>query len=62
MITKDTRLTEFLEKNENVEKLFERYGMYCIGCPGIVQGTVEEAANAHDVNLDELLDEINKII
>lgn len=62
MISKDTRLTEFLERNEDIKKLFERYGMFCIGCPGIVQGTVEEAANAHDVDIDELLDEINKII
>ena len=62
MVFKETRLTEIINKNEDIEKIFERYGLLCMGCPGMVQGTVEEAANAHDIDLDELLECINRFI
>jgi hybrid cluster-associated redox disulfide protein len=34
--------------------------MACLGCPGGSLETLEEAAEAHSVSLEKLLEELNK--
>ena len=59
-ITEDMMVSEILDLNENLDTVFHRHGMYCLGCPGATQETLQDAAEAHDVNLQALLEDLNK--
>jgi len=59
-ITKKISFSELLEKYpESVEVLMES-GMHCIGCPMAMQESLEEGAMAHGLDVDELIEKINK--
>ena len=61
-ITKDMGFLELLEKFPEVaEDLFET-GMHCVGCPMAMQETLEQGALAHGVDVDELVEKLNKKI
>jgi hybrid cluster-associated redox disulfide protein len=36
------------------------FGMGCVGCPSAQGETIGEAATVHGLNLDDLLDALNK--
>ncbi|MDR1940555.1 MAG: DUF1858 domain-containing protein [Clostridiales bacterium] len=61
MVTKDMLIADAL-KQGNVQKMAEvlqGYGMHCFGC-AIARGeTVEQAANVHGVDVDEMLSALN---
>lgn len=59
MITKDMRIVEVLEIKPETARVFGSYGMGCIHCLLAHQETVEEAAAAHGVDLDEMLAQLN---
>lgn len=59
-ITRDMLIGEILrEKPESVETLL-RFGMGCIGCPSSQMESLEQAAMVHGVDLEKLLEELNK--
>jgi len=60
MITADTLIIDVLGMNENAEEILVNCGMHCIGCAIAHQETVGEAAAVHGINLDDLLDALNK--
>ena len=60
MYTGKTKLAEVLDQNDEIKNIFAEYNMFCEGCPGAVNGTLEEAAEAHDVRLEELLEKLNR--
>ena len=59
-ITKGMFFSELLEQPELIEVLMES-GMHCIGCPMSGGETIEEGAVAHGIDVDELVDKINKL-
>ena len=59
-ITEEMLVSEILDLNENLDTVFHRHGMYCLGCPGAMQETLQEAAEAHDADLKALLEDLNK--
>lgn len=59
MITKDMRIVDVLEVKPEAASVFGRYGMGCIHCLMAHQETVEEAAAAHGVDLEEMLALLN---
>ena len=59
-IKEDMMVSEILDLNENLDTVFHRHGMYCLGCPGAVQETLQEAAEAHDVDIKKLLEDLNQ--
>lgn len=59
MITKDMRIVDVLEVKPQAANVFGRYGMGCIHCLMAHRETVEEAAAAHGVDLDEMLAQLN---
>lgn len=62
-ITSDMLLADVLEQGDQ-EKLTDvllSFGMHCIGCALAHGETVEEAAMVHGIDLDELLQELNKV-
>ncbi|MBT3397798.1 DUF1858 domain-containing protein [archaeon] len=59
-IHKEMTFAELIHANPAAaEKLAER-GMFCGGCPMAQLETIERGAEAHGVDVDELLAELNK--
>ena len=50
MITKDMTKAE----------IFMDFGMLCVGCPSAQGESIEEAALGHGIDLDALLEALNK--
>ncbi|MDR3645404.1 MAG: DUF1858 domain-containing protein [Clostridia bacterium] len=60
MITKEMSLTEIVEQYpESVEVLFS-HGMHCIGCIASQFENLEQAADAHGIDVDALVEDLNK--
>lgn len=60
MINEKMTIGEIIRnKPEALEKLMA-FGMGCVGCPSAQMETLEEAAAVHGLNLEALLEELNK--
>ena len=59
IITKDTLIIDVVEANENAPEILLSYGMHCLGCAIAHGETVEQAAAAHGIDLEELLASLN---
>lgn len=60
MITKDLTIGEVLRVKENAAQVLMNFGMGCIGCPSSQAESIEDAARVHGLNLEELLEALNK--
>ena len=60
MITKDMTIGEVVRIKENAHQILMSFGMGCIGCPSAQAETIEDAAKVHGLNLQDLLDALNK--
>lgn len=57
---KDTKIGEIIEvAPEKVEILLES-GMHCIGCPASQMETLEQGAQVHGVDVEVLVEALNK--
>jgi len=59
-ITADTLIADVLQINENAGQILTDFGMHCLGCAIAHQETVGEAVIAHGIDLDKLLEALNK--
>ena len=60
MITKDMTIGEIIKLNASKADILMNFGMGCVGCPSAQAETIEEAAMVHGLNLEELLEALNK--
>ncbi|GAB6169819.1 DUF1858 domain-containing protein [Clostridium carnis] len=60
MITRDMTIGEVIRIKESAVEVLMSFGMGCVGCPSAQAESIEEAANVHGLNLDELLEALNK--
>lgn len=60
-VTKDMFICQVLEMHKDMEQVFAKYDLNCVGCPGGAGETISEAAEGHNVNLEKLLNEINEL-
>lgn len=60
MITKDMTIGEVVRIKENAAEILMSFGMGCIGCPSAQAESVEDAAKVHGLNLESLLEALNK--
>ena len=56
---KDMTLMEVLNINPQARNILMGFGMHCFGCPMSQMETLEEAAIAHEIDLDYLLSTLN---
>lgn len=60
VITKDTLIEESLEINPNAGEILLEYGMHCLGCAIAHGESIESAAEVHGIDLDKLLEDLNR--
>lgn len=58
---KDMTIKEALEVDPKSAEIFFSHGMHCIGCPTASAERIEEAAIAHGIDVDSLLDHLNAL-
>lgn len=59
-IKKDMTIGELIEKApEKVDILLEA-GMHCLGCPASAGETIEEACEVHGIDVNEIIEKLNK--
>ena len=61
-ISKDMRIGELLNVDQNIAVILMRAGMHCIGCPSAQGETLEEAAMVHGMDADLLVQQINDFL
>ena len=60
MIEKTMTIGELLEKAPDKTDILLQAGMHCIGCPASLMETIEEACEVHGIDVDSLIEELNK--
>lgn len=61
MFTKDSKIIDVLRQHPETAEVFERFGMGCIGCMGMISETIENGAKMHQISIEMLLNELNII-
>ena len=62
LITKEMSIAETISKYPETIPALMKAGMHCIGCPMAMQETLEEGLSAHGLEVDEVIDGLNKIV
>lgn len=60
MIEKTMKIGEFCEKYPEKVDILLGAGMHCLGCPASQAETLEEACEVHGIDIEDLLNELNK--
>ena len=58
--SKDSNLSEIIEKAPEKIDILLAAGMHCIGCMASQFETLEEACMVHGIDVEELVEELNK--
>ena len=59
-IEKTMKINEILEQAPEKADLLLQAGMHCLGCMAAAEETLEEACMVHGIDVDELVEELNK--
>jgi len=59
-ISKDITIAKLLEQKPDVAAILMGHGMHCLGCSIAHGETIEQAAQVHGLEIDKLMEEINK--
>ena len=59
-ITKNMTVAKVLELDISLADVFMGFGMFCIFCHLSEEETIEEACQAHEVDMDLLLQKLNE--
>ena len=61
-VTKESILGDILDYDVGTAKYFMEIGMHCLGCPASRGESLEMACEIHGVDVDELVEELNKYL
>ncbi|MBN7773311.1 DUF1858 domain-containing protein [Clostridium aminobutyricum] len=61
-ITKDMTIGEVVRNHREAVGVLMEFGMGCVGCPSAQAETLEEAASVHGIDLDKLIENLNKAV
>lgn len=59
-ITKDMLISDILEKHPDAAGILVKHGMGCLGCPSAQFESLEQAAMVHGMDVEKLLEDLNK--
>jgi len=57
-LTKDTKIGELLDVAPDMAQVLSEMGMHCVGCPSSRGETLEQAAAVHDMDVDDLVEDL----
>lgn len=57
-VTKNTTIGELLQLDPDIANVLTGIGMHCIGCPSSQRETIEQAADVHGLDADDLIEDI----
>ncbi|MBN2220872.1 MAG: DUF1858 domain-containing protein [Vallitaleaceae bacterium] len=60
MITKDMLIGEILDKKQGAASVLMANGMGCLGCPSSQMESLEQAAEIHGLNIEDLIEQLNR--
>lgn len=58
-ISAEMTIAQIIKASSSARKIFMRHGMYCIGCAIGESESLADAAEMHQVDLEEILAELN---
>ncbi len=61
-ITQDMKIEEILKKHPETLSVFAKHGFHCIGCAAAGFESIEQGAEAHGIDIKELIEDLNKAI
>ena len=61
-ITKDMGIIDAVQQYPEIVEVFQDYGLGCIGCMAAHFETIGQGAGAHGIDVDALIEDINKVI
>lgn len=61
-ITKEMTIGELLDKYPDAAQVLWEKGLMCVMCHLAKDETLEAGAKAHGINVNELIEELNKVI
>ncbi|AGB41151.1 hydrid cluster protein-associated redox disulfide domain protein [Halobacteroides halobius DSM 5150] len=60
-VTKETSILKLLAKNPKAKEILAKYNLGCAECLGAMVDDLESAAKANDVEVEKLIEELNKL-
>jgi hybrid cluster-associated redox disulfide protein len=60
-INKNTIIADILKIKPKAAEVLLSHGMHCLGCSIASGETLEQAAGVHGIDINKLMEEINKI-
>jgi len=60
-IKKEMTIGQVMKAKPASAGVLMNYGMHCLGCPASLAETLEEASVVHDIDIEELIEELNKV-
>lgn len=57
-ITKNTTIGQLLEMDPEMGNILTNIGMRCIGCPSAQNESLEQAAEVHGMDADDLIEDL----
>jgi hybrid cluster-associated redox disulfide protein len=61
-ITKDMTIEDVVNQYPESMMVFMKHGLHCVGCHVSAFESVEDGAKAHGINVDALVDDLNKVV
>jgi len=61
-VTQDTIIKDILKNVENAEPILLGFGMHCLYCPHSVGETLAEACEAHEIDVNLVIEKLNEEI
>ena len=61
-ITGEMTIAETISRYPDTIPILMKLGMHCIGCPMAMQETLEQGLSGHGIDVDKVIDELNKKI
>ena len=61
-VTRTTVISDIMMEAPDTTPLFQAIGMHCMGCALATGENVEQACNAHGVDVDAFLEKLNAFI
>ena len=61
-ITGKSTIMEVVQKHPETADVFMKHGMHCLGCAAAHFENIEEWCQAHGIDSDKLVDDLNKTV